>query len=113
MKQVRSAVLSMDGHLSRGEFLTLCQAVYEVREQLPEVPQMKSVYADVKRNLGWGTAVSISKSIERAVRHLFERGDLSLLELYQRSWRFERPAPSEFIRVVALRLWLGDAPVRR
>ena len=46
MKQVRSAVLSMDGHLSRGEFLTLCQAVYEVREQLPEVPQMKSVYAD-------------------------------------------------------------------
>lgn len=107
LKQIQNAILAMDAHLSPGEFSCLCYAIYQTRSLLPGAPQMKAIYSDVKAITNRDTSSSASKCVERAVRHLFERGDRNVLASYQASWRFERPFPNEFIRVVAIRLWDG------
>ena len=57
--------------------------------------------------MGKGSAKSISKALERAVRDLWLYGDREVMAAYRRSWLYDRPGPKEFISVVAARLWDG------
>lgn len=108
MKQIQDAVLDMGGRLTREEFTALCLAIYEVRRCQPVAPQMKAVWANVRRRMGKSSNAAVSKALERAVLTLFATGDAEVLSGYQRSWLFDRPKPNEFIRVVAQKLWDGQ-----
>lgn len=108
MKPIHNAILDIDAHLSNEEFNILCLAIQEYQRHLPCVPLMKEIEMDIKIRTGKRTSAAISKALERAVAHIFETGDLETLARYQKSWRYEKPFPNEFIRVVALRLWDGN-----
>lgn len=107
MKEIQNAILSMGGHQSRECHWLLCLAIYEAREQQPEMPQMKVIWAAVKKKAHKEKATAVSKALERAVADLWESGDRNVLGTYQRSWEYDKPSPKEFIRVVAQHLWDG------
>ena len=71
------------------------------------MPQMKVIWNSLNRRVGKGSAKTISKALERAVRDLWLYGDREVMATYRRSWLYDRPGPKEFISVVAARLWDG------
>ena len=99
----------MGGHQGREGYDLLCMAIDEALKQQPVMPQMKVIWAVVKKEAHKEKeATAVPKALERAVADLWENGDRSVLGRYQRSWEYDKPAPKEFIRVVAQRLWDGE-----
>ena len=104
MKQIQDAILKMDADLTPEELSALCYALYEMRDAVPDSPQMKTICTNIKVKAHKKSTGSVSKNLERAVHRIFEHGDRQVLGSYQRSWLFEQPAPNKFIRIVALHL---------
>ena len=111
MKRIQEAILSIGGHQGRECYELLCMAIYEALKQQPVMPQMKEIWAAVKKKAYKEKATAVSKALERAVADLWEYGDREVLGTYQRSWGYDKPSPKEFIRVVAQRLWVSGAEV--
>lgn len=109
VKNIQNVILEMGGHQGREGYDLLCMAIFVARKQQPIMPQMKEIWSEVKRMANKETTKAVSKALERAVADLWEDGYREVLSSYQRSWEYDRPAPKEFIRVVAQRLWDGRA----
>ena len=107
MKDIQDAILDMGGRQSGEGTGLLCMAMEEARRYQPVMPQMKVIWNSLNRRVGKGSAKSISKALERAVRDLWLYGDREVMATYRRSWLYDRPGPKEFISVVAARLWDG------
>ncbi len=109
VKEIQNAIQSMGGHQGQECYWLLCLAVYEAWKEQPRMPQMKEIWAAVKKEAQKETTTAVSKALERAVADLWENGDRKVLGTYQRSWEYEKPSPKDFIRVVAQHLWDGGA----
>lgn len=107
MKRIQDAIFDMGGRQSGEGPGLLCMAIEEAMRCQPVMPQMKVIWADVKRRTGKDTAKAVSKALERAVHDLWLYGDRAVMATYRRSWLYDRPSPKEFISVVAGRLWDG------
>lgn len=105
MKQIQTALLEMDSFLSKGELITLSYAINEARSALPHCLQMKEICLNVKNKISMPSASAVSRSLGRAVKHIFECGDREILSTYNSSWTHLRPLPNQFIRFVAIKLW--------
>lgn len=105
MKQIQTALLEMDSLLSKGELITLSYAINEARSTLPYFLQMKEICLNVRDKTSMPSAGAVSRSLGRAVEHIFKYGDEAILVTYNRNWAHLRPRPNQFIRFVAIKLW--------
>lgn len=106
MKTIHDTIRSFGGRLSPEGFSILCLAIYDARLCQPLVPQMKTIWADLRPQVHKSTS-AVAKALERAVFNLWVTGDRDVFASYQRSWCFEPPKPKEFVAVMAQALWDG------
>ena len=109
MDQIWNAVLAFDAHLSPKELACLCYAIHYVRSVLPNTLPMKEICFHVQQSLAMKSVSSVLRCIQRAVARVFAQGDSVILISYQKSWMYEVPAPNEFVRIMACRLWMASS----
>lgn len=107
MDKVLEAIDMLDANLTMYEYFTLGCAILEAREFLPDSPRMSVIWTRVKERKHIRSEKGVAQCLVRAVKRIYENADRQVLASYNQCWLTKKPAPHEFIYVVALKLY-GD-----